>query len=270
MHVRPRSRSGHARSTSTTLLGIGWDIFVRSYWKDIGWLELCLRSIARHAHGFGETVLVVPRKSEPWLRRIAPLPPATRLELCDDYEDDYLGQQVTKLHADLYTDAEVICHVDADCILVGPLGPEDLAPSGVPEVVTRDARQLGRHWPWGRVTEAFLGWPVTLDYMQRPPFVYPRALYAEVRRHSVERHGTSLREYVVGCPPRGFSEFNVLGAYADAHHPDWFAWRDADTGAFDARRWRCRWYSSWGGVERARAEIERLIASGQEPSRGPL
>ena len=239
---------------------IGWAIFVRSYWKDVGWLELCLAAVAKNARGFDETVVVVPRRSAAWLRRIT-LPRGIRVELCDDYPDDYLGQQVTKLHADLYTDAQVICHLDADCIVTDPMRPADLAPGDKPQLVTRPAQQLGRHWPWGPPTEAFLGWPLERDYMQRPPFVYPSELYAELRAHAQKRHAVSIADYVLACPPRGFSEFNALGAYAHACHRDWFTWLDAEDVPVDGGSWPCRWYSSWEGVESARPEIARLLAS---------
>jgi len=35
---------------------------------------------------------------------------------CEEYEDDYIGQQITKLNADNFTDAPLIAHIDSDCI----------------------------------------------------------------------------------------------------------------------------------------------------------
>src|ERR1700694_677382 len=94
-------------------------LFIRAYWKDLDWLELCLASRTRYCSGFHDVVVTIPRGSEPWLRR-ACLPRVARIEFCRDYRDDYLGQQSTKLHADTFTDADFICHVDADCIFVRP------------------------------------------------------------------------------------------------------------------------------------------------------
>src|SRR4051812_367004 len=82
------------------------------------------RPFDRYCSGFQDVVVTIPRGSEPWLRR-ACLPQVGRIEFCRDYRDDYLGQQATKLHAETFTDADFISHVDADCIFVRPASPED-------------------------------------------------------------------------------------------------------------------------------------------------
>jgi len=203
-------------------------------------------------------ILVVPRSSEPWLRRFPALSPGVRLELCRDYRDDYLGQQATKLDADRLSDADYICHVDADCIFDRATTPEDLVAGGRPRVVMRPYASLGRHWPWRRPTEAFLGWEVTHDFMQRPPFTYPRSIYGEVREHARAVHRMELETYVTTRPPRGFSEFNVLGAYAHARHREQFDW--IDSAVEDPGAGPCRWYWSWGGLDPStRREIGAIV-----------
>src|SRR5947209_4154135 len=107
------------------------DLFIRSYWKDLEWLRFCLASIQRYCHGFRSVIVVVPRSTAPWLRRVS-LPPHVRVEFCRDYPDDYLGQQVTKLLADNFSDADYICHVDSDCVFFRPTSPEDLIVDGKP------------------------------------------------------------------------------------------------------------------------------------------
>lgn len=247
------------------MAGYGWDgvrcdILIRSYWRDLPWLELCLAAIERHARGFGEVVVAVPRKSEAWLRRRPALPPWVRLELVPDHADDYLGQQVTKLLSDELTDAELVCHVDSDCIFARPTTPEDLLDASErPIIATRPYAALDRHWPWRGPTEAALGWSVELDFMQRPPFVYPRWLYGALRAHVAAVHGQGIEAYVTSRPPRGFSEFNALGALAHARHRESFCFADA----VELGEGACRWYWSWGGLdERTRREIEGLLRGG--------
>lgn len=236
------------------------DIFIRSYRKDLGWLELCLAAVAKFCRGFRAVVVVVPRASERWLRRLPPLAPNVRVEICPDYADDYLGQQLTKLQADHFTDADFVCHVDSDCIFTQPVSPDDLLDAGRPRIVMRSYASLDRHWPWQAPTEAFLGWKVTHDFMQRPPFVFPRWIYAEFRAHARSQHGMDLEQYILSRPPRAFSEFNALGAFAHARHTQSFSWelvgdeRTADS--------TCRWYWSWGGLDDGtRTEIEALLQS---------
>lgn len=239
------------------------DIIIRSYWKDFGWLELCVASIERFCRGFRAVVLVVPRSSVPWLRRLSALPANVRIELCRDYRDDYLGQQATKLAADEFTDADYICHVDSDFIFCRQIALSDLVIDGKPRVVMRPNVLLGRHWPWQPPTEKFLGCAITHDFMQQPPFVYPRWLYGELRAHATHMHGVSLEHYVTTQPPRGFSEFNALGAFARLRHADRFLW--IDDSVADAGRPACRWYWSWGGLDaRVRNEIKVLLAPQEE------
>lgn len=67
-----------------------------------------------------------------------------------------------------------------------------------------------------------------------------------------------LEEYILSRPPRGFSEFNVLGAYAYKNERESFHWEEVDKEqpgqAF------CRWYWSWGGLTgEIQAEIEAIL-----------
>lgn len=234
-------------------------LFIRSYRKDLDWLALCLASVARYCRGFQDVVVVVPRKSEPWLRRAA-LPRVGRIELCRDYTDDYLGQQATKLNADTFTDADFVCHVDSDCIFARPASPDDFIVGDRPRVLMRAIERLGRERPWHGPTERFLGWPVGFDFMHHPPFTFPRWLYAQVREHAVLEHGVDLDTYLAAQPPRGFSEFNVLGAFAWKRYADRFIWTESSGDRPPDSP--CRWYWSWGGLDATtRLEIEGILGS---------
>lgn len=233
-------------------------ILIRSYWKDLQWLQLCLRSIALHCFGFSEIVVVLPRSSRAWLDR-TPLPEIARVAYCPDYPDDYLGQQITKLFADTYVDTNFIVHVDSDCIFARPTSPLDLHPDERPIVVTRPVAELGRAYPWRAATEAFLGCAIPFDFMQRPPFAYPRWLYPMIREHCLNTRRMPLDAYVLSRPARGFSEFNALGGYAWLHHRSRFDFRDAN--ATEAPVPYCDWHWSWGGLTPdVRAAIAERLA----------
>lgn len=177
---------------------------------------------------------------------------------CRDYRDDYLGQQVTKLMVDSFSDADFICHVDVDCIFFRTISPEDLIVAGRPRVVMRPYSLLGRHWPWRKPTESFLGWNVTHDYMQHPPFTYPSWLYPELRTYAENIHGMDIETYITTRPSRCFSEFNALGAYAYARHNNRFVW--IDNSRADPGELFCRWYWTWGGIDKdLRDEIETVL-----------
>ncbi|MEV6330533.1 hypothetical protein [Streptomyces sp. NPDC051909] len=223
-------------------------------------MRYALAAVEQWCHGFAEVVVVSPRTGSAAVRRA--IGGDVRLTVCPDYRDDYLGQQVTKLYADEFTDADLICHVDSDVVFDRPVSPADLLDAGRPWIVRRAVALLGRHRPWLTPTEEFLGRPVAYDFMQQPPFTYPRALYPEVRALCLERHGIPLSRYVAGRPPRGFSEFNVLGAHAHTAHRTAFAWYEADTPAVPRL---CRWYWSRGGLDGAlRRELDGIVSGASD------
>lgn len=211
-------------------------------------------------------IVVFPRSSEPWVRRIT-LPSNVRIAFCRDYPDDYLGQQVTKLLADTFSGADYICHVDSDCVFCRATSPEHLIVAGRPRVLKRPCELLGRHYPWRKATERFLGWSITSDFMQHPPFVFPRWIYPELRTHALDVHGIDIEGYVTAQPAREFSEYNALGAFAWARHTESFEW--VDTSKASPGEPHCRWYWSWGGLDDAiRAEIRGMLLPSADPDEG--
>ena len=232
------------------------DIVIRSWYRDFSWLASCLQGIHKFAHGFRDVVIVVPEGSRPYLERS--VLKAWPVAVCPQVRDDYLGQQVTKLYADTYTDADYIVHLDSDCVLRRPCQPSDLLLNGRPEILLTPCSQFARRAPWQRVTERFLQRPVHFDYMRRQPLVYPRWLYESLRAEATHLHGRELRDYILAQPPMAFSEFNALGAFAHAAHPQAFAWTETASVAFDERF--CRIFWSWGDDKvAAQAEITAIL-----------
>jgi hypothetical protein len=233
------------------------DILIRSYYKDFQWLRYALRSIRKYCRGFSRVIVVIPESSR---RKLDWMGLAGDLTLtCGDYPDDYLGQQVTKLTADTLTEADFICHIDSDCVFCRPTGPEDLFEAGKPRVLMAPYARLDRHVPWKGLVEKLLRQQVDYEFMRMPPYTFPRWLYAEFRQHISSLHGRSLEHYILDQPPRGFSEFNALTAFAFSRYPAAFHWVDVD--AWPSSRQHCRVYWSWGGIDAAvRSELEALLA----------
>lgn len=232
------------------------DILIRSYYKDFEWLGYALRSVRRYCGGFSKLVLVVPRASRAKLDWLGLADDVTIT--CPDSRDDYLGQQVTKLTADLYSGADVICHLDSDCVFQRATTPGDLFENGKPRVLMARYSDLDPYVPWKELTEKFLGREVEFEFMRTPPYTFPRWIYGAFREFAIARHGKPLEQYILEQPARGFSEFNALGAYAYYEHRDRFTWVDIGAGAPPVEH--CRVFWSWGGIdERIRGEIERLL-----------
>jgi hypothetical protein len=220
------------------------DIFIRSYYKDFRWLKYCLRSIDKYCNGFRDLILVVPESSIERLDSMGLT--QAKILLCRDYPDDYLGQQVTKLMADTFTDADVICHVDSDCIFHRQMNPSDLFDNGRLEMVMTPYTHLPKCVPWQNITQRLLKRDVAYEFMRRQPQAFPRWLYRELRDYVQAVHGKDIESYVTGQPYRGFSEYNALGAFAYYFHRNQFTW--FDTSKRKPEEPLCKWYWSWGGI----------------------
>lgn len=237
------------------------DIFIRSYHKDFEWLNYCLRSIRTYCRGFRRVILVVPGSSAPKLGNLRQF--ADQIFCCCEYRDDYLGQQVTKIYADEYTDAEYICHIDSDCMFWRRICPEELIPDSRPRLACTPYSELPGDMVWKRITEKFLAHRLEYNFMRRQPLVFPRWLYFELRNYAQRLHSLSIEEYVISQPPRGFSEFNALAAYAFLFHRNAFTWERM--GAHDPNEHLCKWYWSWGGLTPSiRRELLAILDSGSK------
>lgn len=231
-------------------------IFIRTYPKDYEWLRYCLRSIAKHAPGvktmvttsdprFFATPEAMPRGA--WWRMAA-----------REHADDYVGQQLTKLNADLYLPEgfDHVIHIDSDTTLIGSL--DKLFVDGKPVMLRTPYSELPPEVPWKAPTEKHLGWGVSHEYMRRMPLVYPFGLYAALRQHLIARAG-SWPGWVDSIEGRNLSEFNLLGAFAFEHFHNSFHWVDTNIDPLPPLIVNQLW--SWGGIEKHRAQLEKDFPS---------
>lgn len=223
------------------------DILIRTYPGDYCWLWHCLKQIERHARGFRNIHIVVPQG------KAGPLSVLTKeiVHECPCYQDDYLGQQVTKMRADVYSDADFIMHIDSDVMLMRDTVPEDFIENGRAVLYHEPYEKIES--PWQSVIAEVLGYKPSEEFMRRHPFMYPRWLYSETRAFIENRHGVDFETYVISRPYRQFTEFNALGAYAWKYRHGDFSWRLPDEGPVHAKQ-----FWSWGGIEIAAKELEEL------------
>jgi hypothetical protein len=204
------------------------DIVIRSYWRDEAWLRLSIRSILRFVRGYREIVVVLPRASlgRMDLDALRSSPPV-RVTVCPDHPDDYLGQQLTKLHADEVSDAEVIVHLDSDQVFVADCDlREALLDGGRCRVALDSAGRRPAADPWRRCPAAFFGRDFPWDLCTAPPLALPQGVHAGLRAECLTRHGITIDEYARRATAARFSEQALLRAYALVHAPRDFSWTD--------------------------------------------
>ena len=210
-------------------LALSVDILIRSYYRDARWLAVALHSIQTFVTGYRRVVVVLPEAS---VQRVDVTALAessrVRIHACEDFLDDYVGQQITKLHADRYSDADVIAIVDADEVFVAPCDLGNALFDGGAlrmAIASRSARPTADGWR--RCPDAFLGQPVRVDLAVPGPFAVPGDLCASVRAFCEREHGQSMTDYALGLPAGHLCEMALLRGYALLHEHDRYAWTDA-------------------------------------------
>lgn len=225
------------------------DIFIRTYHKDINWLSYCLKSIHKFAYDFRDVIICIPESQAHLLAHLT----NEKIVTCKEYADDYLGQQISKLNAHTYTDADRILFSDSDVVYVEPFSPEDFTVEGKPRIMKTHYSKVGDAICWKSITEKCLGVTVEYEYMRRNELMY----YSETLRQLHLFYNNELNGYIENQPARQFSEYNILGAYADIYHQDKYFWMDTDL--FEIPKPKVRQFWSWGGIEPHLSEINKIL-----------
>ncbi len=220
------------------------DVVIRSYFRDFPWLQLALASIHAFLRGYRQVLLILPESStDRWKESLIPNGLPLRLVTCEDYIDDYLGQQVSKLYADEFTDADYLVHLDSDCVFVRPTVVwQDLFREEKPIHIYRNRSVRPTIDGWRNSIPNVLGINTKREFMVTLPTIYPRDIYGELRQFVLLHHGIKFSDLVLSQRPDQFSEFSVLGAYAFQYMKCYFSWVDADTEPLDD--WPCIQF--WG------------------------
>lgn len=215
------------------------DIFIKSTPKDYEWLSYCRRSIDKFATGFGKVILVIPKSEEgspesiglyvngvidDWMPGNHKIQ-IKAIEVPEYGEDHYLSQQVFKMHAGTFSDADYFLYIDSDTIFTKPVTPETFFKDGKPIWLMTPWQDAG-DLPWKAIMQKFMGREPPFEFMRRMGQVIPRWLLIKFREFCEEKHGMTLDKYIMSQPSRSFSEFNVIAFYAYEFHRDKFTWID--------------------------------------------
>ncbi len=214
------------------------DIFVRTYPKDYEWLHLALASIQKHVTGYRDIVICTPNPKG--LEHLT----AERVVQVPDLKDGYIGQQLTKLEAWKYTDADAVVFWDSDVIAIEPLDVNEYLIDGKPLIWKTRYSEI--QCPWQSITEGALKCLIEWEYMRRMPLVYRTDTLKAVCSHLEKLHELPLDTYLSGVPYRSFSEFNVMGAFAEMNEPHNYVFKD--TYKADMTKIKAMQFWSWGGI----------------------
>lgn len=232
-------------------------ILIRTCTKDIPWLRYCLTALMARATGFREIVVAcLPGDAEDIRCVVNDYP--VRLVIVDQVcGNDYIGQQLTKCQADLYTVGDYVMHIDSDCIATKPFTPDEFFVAARPRVLWRNWADVGDAIAWRLPTEQVLGHAPPYETMACHPMVHSARALERFRRHVARQHGKDFDRYVAGLAE--FSEFNAIGNFLYLFEPMTCEWAQADPATDNYPR-PLRQFRTWDGITpETRAEIEQLL-----------
>ncbi len=231
-------------------------IFIRTYKNDLDWLQYCLKSITKYVTGYDKIVVCIPENQVRLLGDFN----LDNIVTCPVYKDDYLGQQLSKLMADTYCNTDYVVYVDSDCVFTEPV---DLSKrmffEGKPIIYKTHYSKVGTAICWKEPTEKALNKKgIEWEFMRRMPIIYKSETIKDLRDYLELIHNRPLENHVIDRPFREYSEFNVLGAYADSFCPEEYHIHNTDYGIepnFLIQHW------SWGRLTKEIKEnIEKILA----------
>jgi hypothetical protein len=218
------------------------DIFIRTYHKDIEWLKYALASIHKHVKGWRNIVITMPKGQGHLLGHLT----TEKVIEVEDMQDGYIGQQLTKMEAWKYTDAECVLFWDSDVIATEPIDiHREYFKDGKPILYKTKYSSLPG-CPWQGVTEKAVGFPVEWEYMRRMPLLYWTQTLEGACEDMRAIHGLGLRQYMEKQPHKAFSEFNVMGAFVDRYSKAHYAIIDTESIDMPTNKVFQGW--SWGGI----------------------
>lgn len=213
-------------------------ILIASYTKDFPWLEPNLRSLRKHCEGFLPPVISVDGSDYFAAKKVvASCYPEAHLVIKDGRRGQgFMRAQLAMMSGDIICpDADFVYLVGSDCLAWTTLKPEFYHWKGKPAMLYNSRKYFedagaGAPIEWMNCTAQIVGFPVHGEYMRRLPIVYPKELFAPMRRHVETVQKMPFEDYIYKRNKEGgnVSESNILGAFAWEHMHGLYTWVHAD------------------------------------------
>ena len=186
-------------------------LYIRTYKRDIAWLDFCLQSIHRNLKGWDEIVVCIPKGQEHHLRYAEGI----RIVTSPVYKDDYVGQQVRKLLCHQRVSGDLVLIVDSDLIFLPGAAVTDYMEGGMPRILT---------YKWPKPDDYLTtGWRPTVVKLfgAYPPCSFMQGHGARLFRKSTleafSHRFPDIDKFARQLPRKQFSEFEFLGFFVFVH-----------------------------------------------------
>jgi hypothetical protein len=199
------------------------DIFIRTYSKDYFLLKYSLISITKFIKGYRYIHICSREKDYNELLKLIDSDPLIKnnnkikTHKTHDFPDniDYCGQQIIKMYADIFSDAEYICYTDSDTIYYNEINLEHEFIDNFNKInLFVDVwDNVGDANCWKKCLKT-LNLLTDYEFMRRLPIVIPSCILKEIR---VLIEKKIKKDFINSCLEiynnEGISEFNIMSSY---------------------------------------------------------
>jgi len=224
-------------------------IFIRTYHRDLKWLNYCLQSIHKNLVGWDEIIICIPTGQESLLNHLT----SEKVVTCKTYKQDYIGQQISKLEAYKHCKGDYIFFVDSDVVFYKGADIRDYFSDNKPVILYDKYENVGEAICWKPIVEKLFKDNVEYEFMRRPGQLFHKS--------TLENFATNfpdIENYGINQPNRDFSEFNYLGFFAWKHEPENYKFVNLETEPIP--KTHCKQYWSYSNLtEQEKLEIENTI-----------
>ena len=224
-------------------------IFIKSYKKDFPYLKYAIQSINKNVSGLYDVLLLIDKGDDLPDEILKHTNEKYKIVYVEKYGNGYLHQQLCKLKAHKYTDAEFILYSDSDCIFDHPINVDDFIADGNPEILYTHYSKVGDAICWKQCTEEFVGQSLDYEFMRRNCLIFHRS--------TLENMETKYPSMTYSVMNRGrFSEFNAIGAYCFLNEREKYNFVNTDEWQYVEPKATQLWSHAEKGVG---AEYQRAI-----------
>ena len=196
------------------------DIFYKSYSKDFKLLNYSLLSLTKNVTDYNQVVILIP-ENEKHLFDTRNLPERSVVHYVKEYGNGYLFQQVCKIKAHNYSNADFILFSDSDCIFDRPIDLQKVFKDNRPEILYTDYSKVGDAICWKKPTEDFMNDTVIWEYMRRNQLIYHRSTLIDLSYLNPNLEFSIMNSGM-------FSEFNAIGAFAEKYERHKYSFVNTD------------------------------------------
>lgn len=208
------------------------DVMVVTFKRDFVYLKYMLLSLKKFAKGFNNCRILVPHEDVDAALALVDQTDTREFPMFvigykERPEKGMLWHMRQIMYADQWCGADMIAHIDADCVFDSPISPADFLREDKIILRYEPFKSIGKRHEavlrWQDCTQKILPFQVLHETMRGHPEVYHRSTYPLARELIEHKINIRFDDYLLSCQneyPQSFCEHVTLGNVAMAKQPE--------------------------------------------------